>query len=289
VKFALRIFFIFAMVWIFIRGSIYLLPGDPVDYLVNESLIQAKDEKTITEIKQRLDLDLSFENRIFSLPSEFSVVNGKLVYPMLKDALIHSCKLASLTFLISIIMTFTLLYLGYLSKRWKEVGEGLSIFLASVPIFISGPLLLFLFSIKINLFPAMNSPILPAFCLGIYLTGFWFRSVSQKIDAYLPISAVSGARARGMDEFRIFIFYLIAPCLGSLIRFFSSQVGNIFNGSLIVELIFKWEGIGFLLADSINHRDYPLIESLLIIISSITLISLQIGKWLQVKMEPRQQ
>lgn len=288
-KFILRISFIFVLVWIFTRGSIYLLPGDPVDYLINESLVQANDTKTISEIKERLNLDLSFEKRLLSLPSQISLISGKPIFPVLKKACLNSFVLGSFTVLITLILTFILLFLGYISEGWKAIGDGISIYLASIPIFISGPILLFLFSLKMNFFPAMNSPVLPALCLGIYLTGFWYRSISQKISNYLPVSAVAGARARGLDELRIFLFYVIAPCSGSLVRFFSSQVGNIFNGSLIVELVFKWEGIGFLLSDSINRRDYPLIESVLIVISVITLLSLQVGKWLQIQMEPEQQ
>lgn len=86
----------------------------------------------------------------------------------------------------------------------------------------------------------------------------------------------------------MFIFYIIFPCAGSLIRFFTSQIGNLLNGSLIVEIIFNWPGLGYLLSDAINKRDYPVIEVGLITVSLITLLSLQIGKWLQLKLEPKQ-
>jgi len=289
VKIILRLLIVISLVWITARGAIYLLPGDPVDYLVNESLIQVNDDKTIAEIHKRMDLDKPFHQRITSLPDGRSLINGAPIAPKIKSALTHSFTLALYTLFITIFMTFGFLYLGYRSERWNKAWNAVSIFLASVPIFISGPILLSIFSLKLDLFPATDNPILPSFCLALYLTGFWFRSLSQKITDYLPTSAVAGARSRGLDEFRVFIFYLIIPCAGSLIRFFSSQVGNLLNGSLIVELIFKWEGLGLLLADAINKRDYPLIESGLITVSLITLISLQIGIWLQLKLEPKQQ
>lgn len=277
-----------SFVWIFTRGAIYLLPGDPVDYLVNESLIQTTNEKTISEIHKRMDLNGSFLQRITSLPHSESLINGESTLPLVNKAFFNSLTLSSLTFAFTLIFTVFFLYLGYQSKRWNQFGHAVSIFLASVPIFISGPILLFVFSLKLNLFPVTHHPLLPAICLSLYLTGFWFRSISQKILNYLPQSAAPGARSRGLDELRIFIFYVIAPCAGSLIRFFTAQAGNLLNGSLIVELIFQWQGLGFLLADAIAKRDYPVIEAGLFTVSLITLISLQVGKWFQLKLEPKQ-
>ncbi len=286
-KIILRLLLVISLVWIVARGAIYLLPGDPADYLIQESLIQLTDEKTIAEIHQRMDLHQSAMERILSLPDGRSLINGAPILPMIRDAFLHSLLLATITLFFTIIMTFTFLYLGFRSERWQTFWNGVSVLLASIPVFISGPIFLFFFSLKLDVFPATKHPLLPALCLALYLTGFWFRSLSRKIRNYYPVSAVSGARSRGVDELRVFLFYLIAPCSGSLIRFFSAQIGNLLNGSLIVELIFKWNGLGLLLAESVSKRDYPLIETGLITVSLITLLSLQIGIWLEVKLEPK--
>ncbi len=287
-KFFFRLLLVISFVWIFARGAIYLLPGDPVDYLISESLIQTTNEKTVDEIHKRMDLNIPFIQRITSLPHSESLITQEPTLPLLQRAFLNSLILTTFTFIFTLLFTIVLLYLGYQSEKWNRFGHAASIFLASVPIFISGPLFLFLFSLKLNFFPVTHHPLLPSICLALYLTGFWFRSISQKITHYLPHSAAAGARARGLDEWRIFLFYVIAPCAGGLIRFFSAQVGNLLNGSLIVEIIFQWPGLGFLLADAITKRDYPLIEVGLITVSLITLLSLQIGKWLQLKLEPRQ-
>ena len=287
-KFFLRLFLVLSCVWIFVRGSIYLLPGDPVDYLVNESLIQTTNVKTISEIHKRMDLNRNFLQRITSMPHSESLINDEPTMPLVSRAFYNSLILTTLTFIFSFIFTFTFLYLGYRSERWNQLWHMVSILLASVPIFISAPLLLFIFSLKTGFCPVTRHPLLPSICLALYLTGFWFRSISQKIINYLPRSAVPGARARGLSELRIFIFYVLAPCSGSLIRFFAAQLGNLLNGSLIVEIIFQWPGLGYLLSDAIAKRDYPVIEVGMITVTLITLLSLQIGKWFQVKLEPRQ-
>jgi len=288
VKFILRLLVVICSVWIFSRGAIYLLPGDPVDYLINESLIQTTSTKTIDEIHKRMDLDMSFWQRVTSLPNSESLVTQKPAISVVGKALINSILLASGTLFFTICFTLLLLYGAYRSDWWNRFGHSLSIFLASVPIFISGPALLFVFSLKLNLFPVTNSALLPSLCLSLYLTGFWYRSILQKIESYLPRSAVPGAQARGLSEWRIFIFYVLSPCAGSLIRFFCAQMGNLLNGSLIIEIIFQWPGLGFLLSDSVLKRDYPLIETCLMSVSLVTLLSLQTGKWLQLKLDPRQ-
>ena len=286
-KLILRLILVISLVWVTARGAIYLLPGDPVDHLISESLIQITDEKTISEIHQRMDLNATPWHRITSLPDGRSIITGAPIAPRIREAFYHSATLTLLTLILTLIMTFSFLYLGFRSEKLQRVWNGFSLFLASVPVFISGPILLFLFSLKLDLLPATHHPFLPALCLALYLTGFWYRSLWQKINSYYPVSAVAGARSRGLDEFRVFLYYLILPCSGSLIRFFSAQIGNLLNGSLIVELIFQWNGLGLLLADAITKRDYPMIEVGLITVSLITLLSLQIGIWLQYRLEPQ--
>ena len=287
-KFLLRLSLVISLVWIVARGAIYLLPGDPADYLIQESLIRVSDEKTIAEIHRKMDLEKTPVQRILSLPSGNSLFSDAPVKPLIRDAFLHSALLAALTLVFTFGMTFVFLYLGFRSERWENFWNAVSILLASIPVFISGPIILFLFSLQLDLFPATGHPLLPALCLSLYLTGFWFRSLSGKIRKYLPVSAVAGARSRGVDEFRVFLFYLIAPCSGGLIRFFSGQIGNLLNGSLIVELIFKWNGLGLLLAEAVAKRDYPVIESGMITVSLITLLSLQAGIWLENRLEPKQ-
>jgi len=169
------------MVWIVARGAIYLLPGDPADYLVQESLIQINDEKSIDEIHRRMDLHQTPIERILSLPDGRSLITGSPIAPQIRTAFLHSLSLALLTLFFSLGMTFVFLYLGFRSERWERFGNAVSIFLASIPVFISGPIILFIFSLKLVLFPATGHPLLPALCLATYLTGFWYRSLSEKI------------------------------------------------------------------------------------------------------------
>ena len=282
-KMLLRLTLVCAIVWILARGAIYLLPGNPADFLVQESLVQISTQ----ELQVKMDLGGSALHRIFSLPHTVSLINHQNAWSLAQAALLRSLILAALALLFGGSTSLALLYLSYASKRWKNFSEWYALVAASTPLFILGPLLLLLFSLRLRLFPITQNPILPAITLGIYLSAFWYRTLSKKIETYLPESAASGARARGIPEAKIFFFYILYPSLGSFMSFFGTQIGTLLNGSILVEIIFQWRGLGILLADSVASRDYPMIELCLMLVTLITLLSQQLGYAVQRKMEPR--
>jgi peptide/nickel transport system permease protein len=177
--------------------------------------------------------------------------------------------------------------MSFLSKRWRKFADSFSLFCASTPLFILSPILLLIFSLHLGWFPVTQSPFLPAIALSFYLTGFWFRTLSKKVDLYIPISAASGARARGLPESVVFFNYVLYPSLGSMMGFLGTQIGTLLNGSILVEIIFQWRGLGSILSDAVTSRDYPVIEICLILVTWITLLSQQLGYTIQRKMEPR--
>jgi peptide/nickel transport system permease protein len=141
--------------------------------------------------------------------------------------------------------------------------------LASAPVYVSGPLLLWLIPLP--------NPFLPALVLALHLTAVWYRALSVRLKQILPTSSVAGARALGFVEFHVFLRNLLAPALGSFLVFFGSQLGTLLNGSLLVEVLFQWNGIGSLLAESVLSRDYPLIEVAIMVAAFFSLTAQQLG------------
>ena len=91
----------------------------------------------------------------------------------------------------------------------------------------------------------------------------------------------------GFQEFRVFLLGALAPNLGGFMAYFGTQIGNLLNGSLIVETVFQWNGMGSLIATAVLSRDYPLIEASLACVTLITLITQQIGYQLQAWWDPK--
>jgi peptide/nickel transport system permease protein len=279
----LRLALVFAFVWVVARGAIYLLPGSPADYLVHESLVQMPVE----ELRAKMGLDQSFVHRIFSLPQTVSLISKQNSWSLVGQAFIRSLSLATLALLFSGIFSVLFLYLSFLSKSCRRFAENFSLFCASTPLFIMSPVLLLIFSLHLGWFPVTQSPVLPAIALSFYLTGFWFRTLSRTIDSYLPVSSAPGARARGLSEKTVFFNYVLYPSLGSFMGFLGTQIGTLLNGSILVEIIFQWKGLGSILSDAVMSRDYPVIEICLILVTWITLLSQQLGFIIQRRMEPR--
>jgi peptide/nickel transport system permease protein len=272
-----RILIVSALVWSVSRSVVYLLPGDPVDFLVHESLVKIDP----AELRTRMDLNGTPWDRIFSAPSGKSLVKQTPLIRLLSDSLGKSGILALLTLMLSLPWALGLSFVHFRHPEWRKFIHGFSILSASLPWFVIGPVLL-------RNLPLPN-PWLPALTLSFHLSGFWYRAISKKLDGFLPISPVAGARALGFPENRVFFRALLAPVSGSLLLYFGTQLGTLLNGSLIVEVLFQWRGLGSLLADSILSRDYPVIEVCILSATLLTLLSQQLGIWLQDLWEPRQE
>ncbi len=271
----LRLPLVFLLIWCALRGAVFLLPGDPAEFLVHESLVRIE----ASELRKKMDLPESPLERMLSLPKNRSLVRNESAATLLSRAAGKSLVLTALTLFLAIPLTFLTLYLSFRRGRGRRISEGSVIVLASVPVFVAGPVFL-------RVFPLPN-PILPALILALHLTAFWHRSLSRHLEASILKSSVPGARALGFSEFTVFRKHLLAPSFGYFTVFFGTQLGVLLNGSLLVETLFQWHGVGSLLADAVLSRDYPVIELTLMAVSVASLIAQQLGYHFQARLDPR--
>ena len=274
-KHALRPLLVFALVWCVSRSAVYLLPGDPAEYLVHEALVEVSP----AGLREKMDLDRGPLERILSIPGGRSLVRDEPAGALLARAAVRSAILTLLTLAISIPLTFAGLFINFSSGPFRRLPSFAAFVLASVPVLALGPLLL-------RILPLAN-PLMPALVLALHLTAFWHRTLSKQLARALPLSSVPGARALGFAEWRVFHRNLLAPSLGGFLAFFGTQLGILLNGSLLVETLFQWHGLGSLLADSVLSRDYPIIELSILLIALLTLVAQQLGYALQRRWDPR--
>jgi peptide/nickel transport system permease protein len=266
---------VFSLIWILARSAIYLLPGDPAEFLVHESLVNIDAD----ELRKRMNLDRTPWERIFSLPASRSLIRDEGTPALLSHAWTRTAALAVLSLGISLPLTFGLLFFHFLGGIRRSASNVISLILASVPILVLGPLfLLFL--------PAPN-PLLPALTLALHLSGFWYRTLSRRLEREVLLGSVGGARALGFPEIRVFARNLLAPSLGGFILFFGTQLGFLLNGSILVETLFQWNGIGSLLSEAILSRDYPVLEAGMTSAAFLTLATQQAGYAFQSWWDPR--
>ncbi len=137
----------------------------------------------------------------------------------------------------------------------------------SMPNFFVALLLMYLFAIRLKLFPviadsvSLQSVALPAITLAIAMSAKYLRQVRATILDELSKEYVAGAKARGV-KFSVTMWKsVLKASLVTIITLLALSTGSLLGGTAIVESIFMWDGVGKMAVDAINMRDYPIIQA----------------------------
>ena len=145
----------------------------------------------------------------------------------------------------------------------------------SIPGFFLSLLLIYIFSLKLNLFPVINnsininSLILPTMTLTIAMSAKYTRQVRIIVLDELTKEYVLATRSRGIKESVILYKSVLKVCMLSFITLLSLSIGSLLGGTAIIESIFLWDGVGKMAVDAIIMRDYPIILAYVIWMSII--------------------
>jgi ABC-type dipeptide/oligopeptide/nickel transport system permease component len=143
----------------------------------------------------------------------------------------------------------------------------------SVPGFVIGPMLIFIFAVKLGWLPAYGreypeSTILPAITLGAALSAILTRMVRSSVIEELGEDYVRTARAKGLGERSVLYKHVLKNGLIPVVTILGLQLGVLLAGAIITEKIFNWPGVGLLLIDDgISKRDYRLVQGCVLVIS----------------------
>jgi ABC-type dipeptide/oligopeptide/nickel transport system permease component len=135
----------------------------------------------------------------------------------------------------------------------------LAVLLAAQPVFWLGLMALLLFSYVWPVFPAGGHLMLPALVLGLFSAGSTVRFVRGSLLEVMGRDFIRAARAKGLSEARVVWVHGLRNALTPLIQLFGMAIPARLNGALIVEVVFSWPGIGWLIFTAVGTRDYPLI------------------------------
>ena len=135
----------------------------------------------------------------------------------------------------------------------------------SLPNFLISVLLMYFLCVKARLLPVvadrnLKGLLLPALALSIPMIGRFLRQFRAEILEQLGKSYVSGARSRGVKGRYILFRNVLHNASISILTVVGLSVGTLFGGSVVVETIFRWPGLGKLAMDAITNRDYPVIQ-----------------------------
>lgn len=198
-----------------------------------------------------------------------SYVSGRAVGPLFLSRLPATLLLTAAALLLTAAVSVPLGVYAAVSqgRRADRLIRGLSFLGNSVPGFLIGLLLLYLFAVRYPVFsvlPAKGSlsgVVLPAATLAAAMSAKYVRQVRTAVLEELGKDYVTGARARGVPMGTILRRSVLRAALPSLLTLGALSLGSLMGGAVVVESLFRWDGVGRMAAEAVFMRDYPVIEA----------------------------
>jgi peptide/nickel transport system permease protein len=292
---------------------IELVPGDPALAVLGD---QATPEQ-IANFRARHELDRppfffsynaaggfdwhGFDNRYIKYWQ--GVLTGDLgnsfrtdrpVLGMIMERYPATIKLAIAALIVAV---FIALPLGVLAGTNKNslIDNFASVFALlgiCLPGFVIGPLLVYLFAVKLPWFsPTGNyypeDIVLPAVTLGAALSAILTRMIRSSVIEELGEDYVRTARAKGLSERVVIYKHVLKNGLIPVVTILGLQLGVLLAGAIITEKIFNWQGIGTLLLDGIGTRDHRLVQGCVLVISVTYILANSITDFVYRWLDPR--
>jgi ABC-type dipeptide/oligopeptide/nickel transport system permease component len=256
---------------------IHLVPGDPAQSMLGDG---ASDEE-VAQLRHSLGLDrpLLVQYQSFltglvrgDLGSSFRY--GTPVTREIRDRLFRTLQLAVAAMAVAIVLAIPLGIVAAVYRGTTIDYAAMTLALAgiSMPNFWLGPLLAILFAVYLGWLPVAGTGsvahlVLPAVTLGAALAAILARMTRASLLEELRELYVLAARARGLSRLRAVVRHAFRNSLIPVVTIIGLQFGAVLTGTIITETIFAWPGVGRLLIQAINFRDYPLVQGCILFIS----------------------
>ncbi len=256
---------------------IHIVPGDPVEVMLGESA-QAADREALREsLGLNLPLTtqwLNYVDGLLHLDLGASLHTKRPVVDMLSERIPATFILASASILIAIIMALPLGVLAAVRKGsfWDTGAMTFSMLGVAIPNFWMGPLLILVFSLWLGWLPVSGddrilSLVLPAVTMGTALAAILSRMIRSSLLEVFNEDYIRAAKARGLLPASVIWKHALKNAALPVITILGMQLGALLTGAVITETIFSWPGIGQLTIEAIQKRDYPVIQSCVLLIS----------------------
>lgn len=258
---------------------VMLAPGDPVRQMIagNEDIVVSQVE--IDALRHELGLDqpflmqyLSWLGRVLHGNFGFSFMMKKPVLDAVLEALPATVILALASSVFMLLFAIPLgIYTAVKQNTWADyIIRGFTFAGVSVPNFWMGLMLLWIFALKLNLFPivggdvSVENLILPMVTLGVVMASKYTRQVRATVLEELRQDYVMGAQARGFSESHILWKEVLPNALLPLITLLGLAFGSLLGGAAVVEIVFSWPGLGFMVVQAITYRDFQTVQAVVL-------------------------
>ncbi|RQR63817.1 glutathione ABC transporter permease GsiC [Burkholderia sp. Bp9002] len=266
-----------AIVAVLVFLFVHLLPGDPARLAAGPEA----DEATVALVRADLGLDRP-------MPTQFANFFVKIAHgdfgKSTRSKRAVSTEIGERfmpTLLLTIVsMGWATLFgmaIGIASAVWRNqwpdrVGMTLAVSGISFPAFALGMLLMEIFSVKLGWLPVVpdgtwKSYVLPSLTLGAAVAAVMARFTRASFVEVLNEDFVRTARAKGVHEPMVVLKHCLRNAMIPVVTMMGLQFGFLLGGSIVVEAVFNWPGLGRLLVDAVTMRDYPVIQAIVLLFS----------------------
>jgi ABC-type dipeptide/oligopeptide/nickel transport system permease component len=188
----------------------------------------------------------------------------------------ETVQLASVAFIFSIILAtiIGIISAANAGKFTDKAAAIISLLAISAPSFIIGPILMWLFAVKFDIFPLMgnqgvSSFVLPSVTLGASLAAFSSRMIRSGIVDVLQEDYIRTAKSKGLSPFAILAKHALRNAMLPTLTILGMQLGVLLSGTVITEQIFNWPGLGSLVVEAVQQREYNIVSGCVIIMATI--------------------
>lgn len=258
---------------------ISLSPSNPAEVALRVNEI-VPTEEAVRAMEEQLGTNKPYIERYVtwltdSLQGDFgnSYVNNKPVATLIGQAIPNTIKLAFVALLITIVFSVLvgILCAVYEGSFGDKLARALVFVGTAMPSFWVGLLLIWIFSVKLNLFPTSgmerpSSIVLPAITLALSYISTYVRLIRNNMVQNKHENYVYYARIRGLKETTI-IKHIFKNSLQTSITALGMSIPKLIAGTVIVENIFAWPGVGRLCVTAIYNRDFPIIQAYILLMA----------------------
>lgn len=258
---------------------LHLVPGDPVDAMLGETA-RAADRAAL---RAALGLDaplwqqyIDYLTGLIQLDLGDSLREQRPVTSILAERLPPTLILASASLILALVIAIPL---GVVAARHQHrpldrLAMGFSLVGVAVPNFWLGPLLILVFSLWLGWTPVsgMQQPaslMLPAITLGTALAAVLARMVRNSVLEVLGDDYIRTARAKGLSESVVLRRHALRNAWLPVLTLIGLQLGALLAGAVITETIFDWPGVGSLMVEAIQARDFPVVQGAVLLIAAL--------------------
>ncbi|WP_339301899.1 nickel/cobalt ABC transporter permease [Paenibacillus sp. FSL R5-0623] len=279
---------------------INLSPLDPAVVVLQAQEVPQITDELIAQTNKALGFDQPFMIQyvnwimaVVQLDFGNSYVSGDPVWSLMGPAFMNTLKLTlvSSVFIIALSILLGVICAMREGKLLDRSVRGVSFFLTAMPSYWLAAMMIWYFSVKLDLLPtsgmdSYRSYILPVIVITVSYTGIYFRTVRSSMLNNMNEDYVLYARASGLSEKKVTL-HILRNSLQVAVSIFCMAIPIVLGSTVVIENVFAWPGLGRLSVKSILSRDFPIIQAYVLMLAVTFVLFNTLSDIINAAMNPR--